>query len=602
MRAILVPHSRHPGEPAGAPSTRRPTPWPTSCSTSSTSSTAGTGVATGDARRRAVDPTLHHRRASSPRPPSSPAGSTPSSAAAGSSSCRPCCSGSRRRRRRSCSRRTSSARSSGPRRARSPTTGGSVPTCAPPCRWRRVAYVGSVGGALHRAAHPQGARSTRSSSSARRRRRLHARSSPTWARRRPCGSTAHGTRCWRCSPASSSASTTARSDPGTGSFLVFALVGLMGYAFLEASAKAKIANFATNLGALTVFVPGGYVMCQGRARHGRRPTSLGGYARRPDRGGAAAAGSCAWSSSSSCRRSSCGSAAPAARAVALTWLMASHEERTADAQDCACTSSGVTTEPVCTAARRREWSSGAAPATGRAARPTSRAGGASSRPPGLARPSCSCVGLWVSAVRGRRTWARSAARSTSLGRLTACCRLGAAARPGRPHGASPVRASRPGAGRPRADAPARRVHVVQPPVGAHRPHRPSGYAAGTRRARGAPSSTSSSTTPGMLLAVAGTVALAMVVVTSVKKARAQAALRVVAPAAPVRATSAPDSPSRTSSGPARTSSRTSPPRSSGGPCMPSRSAASLVFRLGLPLVRSWRHRLASPRSVARPWA
>ena len=27
----------------------------------------------------------------------------------------------------------------------------------------------------------------------------------------------------------------------------------MGYSFLEASAKAKIANFATNLGALTVF-------------------------------------------------------------------------------------------------------------------------------------------------------------------------------------------------------------------------------------------------------------------------------------------------------------------------------------------------------------
>ncbi|QIM20476.1 TSUP family transporter [Phycicoccus sp. HDW14] len=48
--------------------------------------------------------------------------------------------------------------------------------------------------------------------------------------------------------------------PGTGSFLVFALVGLMGYAFLEASAKAKIANLATNLGALTVFVPGGHVV------------------------------------------------------------------------------------------------------------------------------------------------------------------------------------------------------------------------------------------------------------------------------------------------------------------------------------------------------
>ncbi len=48
--------------------------------------------------------------------------------------------------------------------------------------------------------------------------------------------------------------------PGTGSFLVFALVGLMGYAFLEASAKAKIVNFATNLGALVFFVPHGSVL------------------------------------------------------------------------------------------------------------------------------------------------------------------------------------------------------------------------------------------------------------------------------------------------------------------------------------------------------
>jgi uncharacterized protein len=43
--------------------------------------------------------------------------------------------------------------------------------------------------------------------------------------------------------------------PGTGSFLVFTLVGLLGYAFLEASAKAKIANVATNVGALIVFAP-----------------------------------------------------------------------------------------------------------------------------------------------------------------------------------------------------------------------------------------------------------------------------------------------------------------------------------------------------------
>ncbi|MGH3353571.1 MAG: TSUP family transporter [Nocardioides sp.] len=48
--------------------------------------------------------------------------------------------------------------------------------------------------------------------------------------------------------------------PGTGSFLVIGLVGLLGYSFLEASAKAKMANVATNLAALAVFVPQGAVM------------------------------------------------------------------------------------------------------------------------------------------------------------------------------------------------------------------------------------------------------------------------------------------------------------------------------------------------------
>jgi uncharacterized protein len=48
--------------------------------------------------------------------------------------------------------------------------------------------------------------------------------------------------------------------PGTGSFLVFALVGLLGYAFLQASAKAKIANWATNVAALAIFIPQGAVM------------------------------------------------------------------------------------------------------------------------------------------------------------------------------------------------------------------------------------------------------------------------------------------------------------------------------------------------------
>jgi len=48
--------------------------------------------------------------------------------------------------------------------------------------------------------------------------------------------------------------------PGTGSFFVFALVGLLGYDFLQASAKAKLANLATNLGALLLFIPAGAVL------------------------------------------------------------------------------------------------------------------------------------------------------------------------------------------------------------------------------------------------------------------------------------------------------------------------------------------------------
>ncbi|MAS56271.1 MAG: hypothetical protein CMJ44_16930 [Pimelobacter sp.] len=48
--------------------------------------------------------------------------------------------------------------------------------------------------------------------------------------------------------------------PGTGSFFVFTLVGLLGYSFLDASAKARMANWATNLAALCVFVPQGAVL------------------------------------------------------------------------------------------------------------------------------------------------------------------------------------------------------------------------------------------------------------------------------------------------------------------------------------------------------
>jgi uncharacterized protein len=48
--------------------------------------------------------------------------------------------------------------------------------------------------------------------------------------------------------------------PGTGSFFVFTLVGLLGYSFLEASAESKLANWATNMAALCVFVPQGAVV------------------------------------------------------------------------------------------------------------------------------------------------------------------------------------------------------------------------------------------------------------------------------------------------------------------------------------------------------
>lgn len=48
--------------------------------------------------------------------------------------------------------------------------------------------------------------------------------------------------------------------PGTGSFLVFFLVGLLGYEFLPASATSKLVNIGTNIGGLAYFVPQGKVL------------------------------------------------------------------------------------------------------------------------------------------------------------------------------------------------------------------------------------------------------------------------------------------------------------------------------------------------------
>ncbi|WP_026532065.1 sulfite exporter TauE/SafE family protein [Arthrobacter sp. H41] len=48
--------------------------------------------------------------------------------------------------------------------------------------------------------------------------------------------------------------------PGTGSFLIIAMVTMLGYSFLGASAKAKIVNMATNFGALMFFLPSGALL------------------------------------------------------------------------------------------------------------------------------------------------------------------------------------------------------------------------------------------------------------------------------------------------------------------------------------------------------
>lgn len=48
--------------------------------------------------------------------------------------------------------------------------------------------------------------------------------------------------------------------PGTGSFLMLALVSILGFAFLEASVTAKIVNLATNLGAILIFGISGKIL------------------------------------------------------------------------------------------------------------------------------------------------------------------------------------------------------------------------------------------------------------------------------------------------------------------------------------------------------
>ncbi|MBL8513521.1 MAG: TSUP family transporter [Betaproteobacteria bacterium] len=48
--------------------------------------------------------------------------------------------------------------------------------------------------------------------------------------------------------------------PGTGSFLIFAFVGLMGFNFLTASASAKVVNITTNIAAIAWFAWSGNIL------------------------------------------------------------------------------------------------------------------------------------------------------------------------------------------------------------------------------------------------------------------------------------------------------------------------------------------------------
>jgi uncharacterized membrane protein YfcA len=50
--------------------------------------------------------------------------------------------------------------------------------------------------------------------------------------------------------------------PGTGTFLIFAFIGFLGYNFLTATASAKVVNFATNLAAILFFLFNGSILFQ----------------------------------------------------------------------------------------------------------------------------------------------------------------------------------------------------------------------------------------------------------------------------------------------------------------------------------------------------
>ena len=138
-----------------------------------------------------------------------------------------------------------------------------------------VAFLGALGGRAGRLAPAQGRVQPHPAGRARRGRRLHAAAARAGVAHRRCASRDTTTRVAAMGHGLVVGFYDGALGPGTGSFLVFALVGLMGYAFLQASAKAKIANFATNLAALIIFAPRAGDLA-GRPAHGGG-NLVGGY-------------------------------------------------------------------------------------------------------------------------------------------------------------------------------------------------------------------------------------------------------------------------------------------------------------------------------------
>ena len=184
-------------------------------------------------------------------------------------------------------------------------------------------------------------------------------------------------------------------------------------------------------------------------------------------------------------------------------------------------------------------------------------------------------------------------------------RLGAAADPGVPHGAGAVVRAGLGPGRARPHATGSSASRRSTCCRRTSSSSPSATPPAPPRASWGTSSTSSCTTRACCWRSRARVALCMVVVTSVRKARRRLRYESWHLHPPLRLPRRRPRPAAPAVDRRRSSSPPPPRPSSGGACMPCAPAAVLVFRVGLPLWRSLRgaaarRRRASPRAPASP--